>query len=667
MAQQGMLSNTALGRGIEGYVSDLNKVQQEFDTGNRNTLEYILGTGYAGVAKPIEEAVSYLLPDAIEQGIAKGAGAVAEATGLDQAMAYAQENYPDASRAFGEVTGLLGILSPTSAVKAAGQKAAIRRGAEDTRSPRERAEAAGVSSNFNVIIDNFYNPNAKVDGIYKIFSGDSKLAKAGRKVTGVLDWGIKGSSRVMKNMVNPVARARYIETGVAPVAIEGYKALLKLEERNKLATKRLDEELATLPKGDPRRKEIQSEKMQLASDVDNAIETLTSQLQQMGNIQAQAGSAPLKRNVPLEFVSRASREGAPVYATKAELGDNWFGTAAGDLGNVKPISSETSARLSDFIENQWAGSGLEIDRAKILVKEMQSKYTGDHWAVLSKNPQINAVERLFRPKSGVERRQGVRITDETAPRVDPELGEIGERKTGKKKLSVLGAGKTVETPGGGLGFYKFQKNETGELEIVPDVDSLRDALEQSAVKKNKDGTYSGDVDLIKTFAGDTPKNYRILGQDSDGVWITYSNAGRAKVEGGVNVVVRVDPDGSLTAIVSDLHDFGDKIPVLNTMLDNTLPSQVLAVTPPMQTNVQSISNLRSSASKDAELKAEYGENVAESIVPAPSKTSGLKKAQARETLDVLESSPSKTEVARQTGMLANQANFIGNVVAQEEE
>lgn len=667
MAQQGMLSNTALGRGLEDYVSGLNKVQQEFDTGDRNVLEYILGTGYAGVAKPIEEAVSYLLPDPIEEGIAKGVGAVAEATGLDKAMSYAQENYPDASRALGEATGLLGVLSPTSAVKAAGQKAAIRRGAEDTRTPRERAEAAGVSSNFNVIIDNFYNPNAKVDGIYKLFEGDSKLAKAGRKVTGVLDWGVKGSSRVMRNMVNPVARARYIETGIAPVAMEGYKALLKLEDRNKLATKRLDEEKATLPTNDPRRKEIDIEKRRLASEVDNAIETLTSQLQQMGNIQAQAGSAPLKRNVPLEFVSRASREGAPIYATKAELGDNWFGSAAGDLGNVKPISPETSARLSDFIETQWGGSGLEIDRAKILVKEMQSKYTGDHWAVLSKNPQINAVERIFRPQSGVERRQGVRITDETAPRVDPELGEIGERKTGKKQLSVLGAGKTVDTPGDGLGFYKFDRNEAGEIEIVPDIDSLRDALEQSAVKKNKDGTYSGDTALIKTFAGDTPKNYRVVGQDSDGVWITYSNAGRAKVEGGVNVLVRVDPDGSLTAVVSDLHDFGDKIPVLNTMLDNTLPNQVLAVTPPMQTNVYSISNLRSSSTKDAELKAEYGEDVTESLIDAPTKTSGLKKAEARQALDVLQSSPSKTEVARQTGMLANQANFIGNVVAQEEE
>ena len=664
--QQGMLSNTALGRGLDDYVSGLNKVQQEFDTGDRNVLEYILGTGYAGVAKPIEEAFSYVIPDTIEQGIAKGVGAVTEATGLDKAMSYAQENYPDASRALGEATGLLGVLSPTSAVKAAGQKAAIRRGADDTRTPRERAEAAGVSSNFNVIIDNFYNPNAKVDGIYKMFSGDSKFAKAGRKITGVLDWGVKGSSRVMKTMVNPVARARYIETGVAPVAMEGYKALLKLEDRNKLATKQLDEELATLPKGDPRRKEITKEKRQLASEVDNAIETLTSQLQQMGNIQAQAGSAPLKRNVPLEFVSRASREGAPIYATKAELGDNWFGTAAGDLGNVKPISSATSARLSDFIENTWAGSGLEIDRAKILVKEMQSKYTGDHWAVLSKNPQINAIERIFRPKTGVERRSGVKINEETVPRVDPELGPIGEVKTGKKKVSVLGSGKTMETAGDS-GFYKYQKNDAGELTLVPDVDALRTALEKSAVSKNKDGTYSGDIELIKTYAGDTPKNYRILGQDNDGVWITYSNAGRAKVEGGVNVIVRVDPDGSLTAIVSDLHDFGDKIPVLNTMLDNTLPNQVLAVTPPMQTNVQSISNLRSSSTKDAELKAEYGESVTDKIIETPSKTAGIKKDQARKELDVLQSSPSKTEVARQTGMMANQANFIGNVVAQDEE
>ena len=656
MAQQGMLS---------GYVSDLNKVQQEYDTGNRNLLEYILGTGYAGVAKPVEQAVSFLIPDPIEEKIAEGMTGLLQATGADKGIQYVQENYPDASRAFGEATGLAGILAPTGAVKAATQKATIRRGAEDTRTPRERAEAAGVSSNFNVIIDNFYNPDSKVDGIYKIFEGDSKFAKAGRKVTGVLEWGVKGSSRVMRNMVNPVSRARYIETGVAPVAMEGYKALLKLEERNKQATKLLDQELETLPKGDPRRKEIRSEKMRLASEVDNAIETLTSQLQQMGNIQAQAGSAPLKRNIPLEFVSRASREGAPIYGTKAELGDNWFGSAAGELGNVKPVSSQTSALVSDMVENTWAGSGLEIDRAKILVKEMQSKYTGDHWSVLSKNPQINAIERIFRPKTGVERRQGVSITDEIVDRIDPELGPIGERPSGKKKLSVKGAGKTVETPG--LGFYKFDKNASGELEIVPDIDALEEALKKSQVTKNKDGTYSGDSELIKTYAGDTPKNFRIVGKDTEGVWITYSNAGRAKVEGGVNVLVRVDPDGSLTAVVSDLHDFGDKIPVLNTMLDNTLPSQVLAVTPPMQTNVQSISNLRSSSTKDAELKAEYGENVTEKLIDAPIKTAGIKKAEAREALDVLNQTPSTGEVLRQTGKKANQASFMGSVISSNEE
>lgn len=645
---------------LSDYVSGLNKVQQEFESGDRNVAEYILGTGYAGLAQPIEQVVSGLIPDPVEQAIAKGVGSALEATGADRGLQYIQENYPDASRAFGEATGLLGILSPTSAVKAAGQKAMIRRGAEDTRSPRERAEAAGISSNFNVIIDNFYNPNAKVDGIYKIFGGDSKLAKAGRKATGVLDWGVKGVSRVMTNMVNPVSRARYIETGVAPVAMEGYKSLLKLEQRNKLATKRLDEEKATLPKNDPRRAEITKEKMALAREVENSIETLTAQLQQMGNIQAQAGAVPLKSNVPLAFAERASAKGSPVYGTKAELGDNWFDTAAGQVGNQTPISSTTSARLSDFIEEQWKASGLEIDRAKILVKNPTSKMTGNHWAVLSTNPQINAIERLFRSQTGVERRSGVTIKPEMTDRLDPELGPVGERPTGKKTISVKGAEKSVTTPGE-LGFYKYQKNSSGELELVPDVASLRDALEKSTVTKNKDGTYNGDIDLIKTYAGDTPKNFRILGDDEQGVWITYSTAGQAKVEGGVNVIVRVDPDGSLTAVVSDLHDFGDKIPVLNTMLDNTLPNQVLGVTPPMQTNVQSISNLRKN---QTDLEREYGTNVTESFVKPPS---GVTKDQARKALEVLGESPSKLEVARQTGKITNEANFLSNVITEEEQ
>jgi hypothetical protein len=636
---------TALGRGAQQQTEDLAKVMQEYASGNRNVAETGLGYLSKGLAKPIEEGVSYFIPDVIEESFGKAVGAGLEFTGADKALAWAQENYPDASRALGESLSLAGLASPTSSAKAAIQKAMIRQGApESIRSDRDRAKAGSTASNFNVIIDNFYNPDAKVGGIYKTFKGDSKLAQGGRKILGVLEWGAKGSWRTLKNMVNPVARARYIETGVAPVAMEGYKALTALEARNKNLSQKLDAERKSLSKNDPRYEEIKTEQRALSTEVDKAIETLTSQLQQMGNIQAQAGSVPLKTNVPLTAVEKASRPGSAVYGTKAELGDNWY-DSAGQLGNVKPLPSNTNAQISSYIEDAWKNSGLEIDRAKILVKDMTSKYTGNHWAVLSQDPVTNAIERVFRPVTGRTTRAGVTLVPTT-------------KTPSQNKISVAGSTKN-QSVAPSEGFFNYE-NVGGELQVVPDVAALRKRLEESIVTKDIDGKLNGDEGLIKTHAGAKPKNFRILGDDPDGVWITFSTAGRAKVEGGVNVIMRVDPDGTLTAVVSDLHDFGDKIPVLNKILDNSLPNQVVAVTPPMQTNVQSISTLRSTPKKWKE------EFTNKPTVPQP--PPGVSKQQARDNLNVLKDlNPSRLEVARQAGTIADAGLFAGQMLLPEEQ
>lgn len=91
-----------------------------------------------------------------------------------------------------------------------------------------------------------------------------------------------------------------------------------------------------------------------------------------------------------------------------------------------------------------------------------------------------------------------------------------------------------------------------------------------------------------------------------------SKAGEAKVEGGVNMLIKVGIDGNLTGVMSDLHDFMEKIPtgkiankvglnrrlaraglpqipdVPNVPMQMALPNNVVAVSPPMQSNVVSI-------------------------------------------------------------------------------
>ena len=625
-----------LSKGVQDYGRGLSKVEQEFQSGDRNVGEYILGTGYYGVAKPIEELFSYFIPDPIEEAIGSAAQYGMEATGLDDAL---QSLDPDTRRAAEEAFGLFGILSPAGAVKGQLGSRAVAKGAPDTRTARERARAGMVSSNFDVIIDNFYDPNTKT---YPGLRGATSFDKLGRKLMGLGEWGAKGIARTAKLAFDPVARARFMETGVTPVATDAYKKFAKLEER-----------MNAMPDGDAK-KELQKE-------FNTALETITSQMQQMGNIGEQAGTVPLKRNVPREFVERAAMEGTPIYKSKAELGDNWFDASAGTKGNVGPLNPEVSQFVGDYIEEAWRRSGLDMDRAKILVKAPSGRLTGDHWASMAFNAQVNAIERAFRETTGRKRYVGGEIVRKQS---GPDTWRTGDLEPDVAEKRVLG-GTTETTTAPPGGFYDVEINGDN-VELVPDIDGLQKALEETRVTRDADGKLSGDEKLVKTFGKDAPKNFDIVGQDNKGVWIRFSHPARAKVEGGMNILMRVEPDGTLTSIASDLHDFGDKLPGINKLLDDALPNQVLAVTPPMQSNVFSLSSLRSNKKDNVPLKEEYGEFVEEKLIDKPKPQ--LDETQGKEELRVLgDLQPSKAEIARQTVPVAQNVAFTANVLDPDED
>lgn len=90
---------------------NLQKVQKEFDTGKRNLAEYILGTGYYGIAEPIESAVGTAMqvtgiPQAIQYGL--------DQTDLDeQAGQFLVDTFGERTmRNVGEATGMLGGVIP---------------------------------------------------------------------------------------------------------------------------------------------------------------------------------------------------------------------------------------------------------------------------------------------------------------------------------------------------------------------------------------------------------------------------------------------------------------------------------------------------------------------------------------------------------------------------
>jgi hypothetical protein len=102
------------------------------------------------------------------------------------------------------------------------------------------------------------------------------------------------------------------------------------------------------------------------------------------------------------------------------------------------------------------------------------------------------------------------------------------------------------------------------------------------------------------------------GAKENGIWLTNSKSGRAYTEGGINFIVKVQPNGNIFAVMSDEHNFLETIPAaidkvarkvtgreegasLIKQFEKVLPHRLVAVTPPMQAN---IFNLRSQLGKE---------------------------------------------------------------------
>lgn len=92
-------------------------------------------------------------------------------------------------------------------------------------------------------------------------------------------------------------------------------------------------------------------------------------------------------------------------------------------------------------------------------------------------------------------------------------------------------------------------------------------------------------DLVKRQANikGKEKPWSIVNKDwedveKNGLWVQAGFAGGAVTEGGVNGLMKVLPNGRLQAYMSDLHNFGEKIPVLSMYMQKTIPNDMVAVT-----------------------------------------------------------------------------------------
>lgn len=173
-------------------------------------------------------------------------------------------------------------------------------------------------------------------------------------------------------------------------------------------------------------------------------------------------------------------------------------------------------------------------------------------------------------------------------------------------------------------------------------------------------------ETLKTQQGKLKKNeYTVIGSDSTGVYIQAGNVGKkggkGKVEGGINLVMKVTPNGQITGYMSDVHDFLENAPVIGKLLKRTLPTKILAVTPPMQTSVERLmgkTKYESRTGKDWNLAkgpAFYAK------APSSKEVKVSEKAVIAQFQDLDGIKPSAKEVAMQTAKVAPNYATVGTV------
>ena len=533
----GMLSN---------YVQNLQKVEQEFQSGDRNVGEYILGTGYYGVARPIENVLEAITPDL---GVGEFVGEQIAKTGLPE---YVSENVsPDTQRAVSEGLGLFGV-TPV--------------GRMFGRAP----EAKGMyATGGRVYKTGHYNPtevplNKLEETALSKFPEDT--VNRYKALKGNISFTLDGLQSVGNLFFNPKARAMYAEYGLNPVYNKVYRDYQR-----------------ALTTGDTNKAREQ-------------LQILHNQAQAMENIKRQAGQQPKKYSATEDFVLAASDPNSPAtYNALRDHGPSWYNEVAAPGSTFSGFRKQDADFIQEHIQRSWPRAFEKTNQTEVLVKTPRSDITGNHFVdVLGRNPSVTQVTDLFLKKT----------------------------KKGKE-------------------FNPFDS-----------VEELKTALEKKSATKVKQ-------------AGKQKNAFRVLKSDDTGVWIVTSGVGRAKVEGGVNMLMKVEPNGNLTGVMSDLHNFLEEatvkgVKVRNRPMEAVLPNQVIAVSPPMQTNVVSVSKV-GKFGENAEILREAQKET----MPVPERA---RTAAARERVEQpMGLTPSTGEVARQATQQAADYTMLGNLLSREEE
>ena len=541
---------------FDEYARNLAKVQSEFDSGNRGLFDYVLGTAAYGLGKPAADLVGVPIGwamDALPDSVKQGALEAARTAGLPEAAQYVGQKIDqyvpeDVQRRVGEATMFaealpmfrgLGILRNPAAKGMFTSSAEVYKKGNyrpDDISLSYPEEAVGAVLGDPIkAISNRTGLGSKVESVTGM-TPEQILTNVGnfyKKTRGTLEWGANGLGRVAKLMFNPSARALYTERGISPVFDKYYQMYKQAEAADDYKA------------------------------ADQALQLAQAQMQQMANIKKQAGQVTRGEDATKDFINAATDPDAPSgFFNAGEAGKGWYHTSTSQAKSVyRGIDKADSDYIEDHIMRVWKA---DPNNTEVIVKTPRSDYTGNHFNdVLGRNTNVSRVAELFADKD--------------------------------------------------KNFVAFKSGE----ELAERIKQLNESTK--TYQKARGSKKPGDPKRNPVTGKKEGNLFTVMKTEDDGVWIQMSKPGTAKVEGGVNMLIKVDINGNLTGVMSDLHDFYEKLPtskvgnlvnkVGNALLDKTpidyrldlnvpdipnvplmmaVPKNVIAVSPPMQTNVVSI-------------------------------------------------------------------------------
>lgn len=187
--------------------------------------------------------------------------------------------------------------------------------------------------------------------------------------------------------------------------------------------------------------------------------------------------------------------------------------------------------------------------------------------------------------------RSVSVTDKDLALIDDHIGTVWKDARGVSVKDSPGATIRIKNPGAGdqvTGQHHFDfSRKSGVVASIKPLFKEGNLTEKQlwdrlSVISEKNKEFNKNLKR-----GQTPK--WILSQKSNtfekakenGFWVTGSFVGNAVTEGGVNYFAKVMPNGKVMAVISDEHNFLEKMPVVGDVITASLPNRSISVTPPM--------------------------------------------------------------------------------------